>query len=133
MNKAQLSVHQEDPKRQVADLQSLCVQAHAANLMVLHDQTLACVWFGGSMEGKSDISVFMSQLNPESETWSTPVQLSHDPERSEQNPVLFPAPNGELWLLHTAQQSGNQDTAIVRRRISKDNGLSWGPTEQMEG
>jgi predicted neuraminidase len=35
--------------------------------------------------------------------------------------------------LHTAQQSGNQDTAIVRRRISKDNGLSWGPTEQMNG
>jgi predicted neuraminidase len=133
MNKAQLSVHQEDSNRQVADLQSLCVQAHAANLMVLHDETLACVWFGGSMEGKSDISVFMSQLNPESETWSTPVQLSHDPERSEQNPILFPAPNGELWLLHTAQQSGNQDTAIVRRRISKDNGLSWGPTEQMNG
>lgn len=133
MNKAQLSVHQEDSNRQVADLQSLCVQAHAANLMVLHDETLACVWFGGSMEGKSDISVFMSQLNPESETWSTPVQLSHDPERSEQNPILFPAPNGELWLLHTAQQSGNQDTAIVRRRISKDNGMSWGATEQMNG
>lgn len=133
MNKAQLSVHQEDSNRQVADLQSLCVQAHAANLMVLHDETLACVWFGGSMEGKSDISVFMSQLNSESDTWSTPVQLSHDPERSEQNPVLFPAPNGELWLLHTAQQSGNQDTAIVRRRISKDNGMSWGATEQMNG
>ena len=133
MNKAQLSVHQEDPKRQVADLQSLCVQAHAANLMVLHDQTLACVWFGGSMEGKSDISVFMSKLNPESDTWSAPVQLSNDAERSEQNPILFPAPNGELWLLHTAQQSGNQDTAIVRRRISKDNGMSWGATEQMDG
>lgn len=133
MNKAQLFVHEEDSHRQVADLQSLCVQAHAANLMVLHDETLACVWFGGSMEGKSDISVFMSKLNPESETWSTPVQLSNDLERSEQNPILFPAPNGELWLLHTAQQSGNQDTAIVRRRISKDNGISWGATEQVHG
>ena len=133
MNKAQLSVHPDDAKRQVADLPSLCVQAHAANLMVLHDQTLACVWFGGSMEGKSDISVFMSHLNSETQTWSTPVQLSHDADRSEQNPILFPAPHGELWLLHTAQQAGNQDTAIVRRRISKDNGKTWGLTEQIEG
>ena len=133
MNKAQLSTHPDDAKRQVADLPSLCVQAHAANLMVLHDQTLACVWFGGSMEGKSDISVFMSKLNPQTQTWSTPVQLSHDAERSEQNPVLFPAPNGELWLWHTAQQAGNQDTALVRRRISKDNGQTWGPAEQIQG
>ena len=133
MNKAQLSVHPDDAKRHVADLPSLCVQAHAANLMVLHDQTLACVWFGGSMEGKSDISVFMSHLNSETQTWSTPVQLSNDADRSEQNPILFPVPNGELWLLHTAQQAGNQDTAIVRRRISKDNGKTWGSTEQIEG
>lgn len=132
MNQAKLSVHPEDATRMTADLASLCVQAHAANLMVLHDQTLACVWFGGSMEGKSDISVYMSKLNPESETWSTPVQLSNDPDRSEQNPILFPAPNGELWLLHTAQQSGNQDTAIVRRRISKDNGNTWSDATQIQ-
>jgi predicted neuraminidase len=133
MNTPKLSVDPEDPQRQVADLQSLCVQAHAANLMVLHDQTLACVWFGGSMEGKSDISVFMSKLNRESQTWTIPVQLSHDAERSEQNPILFPAPNGELWLLHTAQQSGNQDTSIVRRRISHDNGASWSAAEPLDG
>jgi predicted neuraminidase len=83
------------------------------------------------MEGKSDISVFMSKLNAELGVWSTPVQLSHDLERSEQNPILFPAPNGDLWLLHTAQQSGNQDTAILRKRVSKDNGNTWGESEQI--
>ena len=131
MNNSTLNTHADDVTRQVADLESLCVQAHAANLMVLHDGSLACVWFGGSMEGKSDISVFMSKL--EGEQWSTPVQLSNDLNRSEQNPILFPAPDGKLWLLHTAQFSGNQDTAIVRRRISSDNGKTWGPTEQIEG
>ena len=99
--------------------------------MVLADGTLACVWFGGSMEGRSDICVFMSRLAPGSQQWSAPEQLSHDADRSEQNPILFPAPGGQLWLLHTAQQSGNQDTAVVRRRVSRDNGASWGPTEDL--
>lgn len=124
-----LHTHAEDATRKVADLPQLRVQAHAANLMVLHDGTLACVWFGGSMEGRSDISVFMSRLLPGASAWTPTVQLSHDPERSEQNPLLFPAPDGSLWLLHTAQLSGNQDTSVVRRRISLDNGETWGPVE----
>ena len=127
----ELRVHADDPQRLVADLPSPCVQAHAANLMLLPDGTLGCVWFGGSMEGRSDISVFMSRLAPGSTRWSAPVQLSNDPERSEQNPILFPAPDGSLWLLHTAQFSGNQDTSVVRRRVSRDNGHSWGPTETL--
>ncbi len=126
-----LQPHPDDPAREVADLPSPCVQAHAANLMVLADGTLACVWFGGSMEGRSDISVYLSRLEPGSRRWTTPVQLSDDPERSEQNPILFPAPDGALWLLHTAQLSGNQDTAVVRRRVSRDDGRSWGPTEAL--
>jgi predicted neuraminidase len=124
-----LHPHPEDEAREVADLPSPCVQAHAANLMVLGDGTLGCVWFGGSMEGRSDISVYMSRLEPGSKQWTPPVQLSNDPERSEQNPLLFPTPDGSLWLLHTAQTSGHQDTAIVRRRVSRDDGRTWGPTE----
>lgn len=126
-----LQAHPEDPQRLVADLPSPRVQAHAANLMELPDGTLACVWFGGSMEGRSDICVFMSRLEPGSTQWSAPVQLSDDPGRSEQNPLLFPAPNGELWLLHTAQSAGHQDTARVRRRISRDNGRTWSPTDTL--
>lgn len=128
-----LHTHPEDPARLVADLPQLRVQAHAANLTVLPDGTLACVWFGGSMEGKSDICVFMSRLLPgeslDNMQWSAPVQLSDDPERSEQNPMLFLVPGGDLWLLHTAQSAGHQNTSVVRRRISRDQGLSWGPTE----
>lgn len=132
MLSAKLNIHPEDPDREVADIPSLRVQAHAANLMVLKDGTLACVWFGGSMEGRSDISVFMSKLDPVNREWSSPVQLSNDQERSEQNPLLFPAPDGSLWLLHTAQFSGNQDTAIVRRRISRDDGATWGEADVLK-
>jgi hypothetical protein len=40
--------------------------------------------------------------------------------------VLFLAPDNVLWLMWTAQISGNQDTAIVRYRQSTDLGVSWG-------
>ncbi len=115
-----------DARRLEADIPTVCVQSHAANLMPLPNGDLACVWFGGSQEGVADISIYFSRLARDSSCWTTPVKLSDDPTRSEQNPILFPAPDGRLWLLYTAQKSGNQDTAIVRYRISDDNGQTWG-------
>jgi predicted neuraminidase len=120
-----------DPARQEAYLPSHCVQNHAANIMPLPNGDLACVWFGGTQEGIPDISVYFSRLRPGEDRWPEPARLSDDPTRSEQNPILFPAPGGRLWLLWTAQVSGNQDTAFVRRRISTDNGQSWGPIETL--
>ncbi|WP_288492902.1 exo-alpha-sialidase [uncultured Pseudomonas sp.] len=106
-------------------------QNHAANLLAQPDGALLCTWFAGTQEGKADISVLLSRRDPITGTWSEPVQLSDDPTRSEQNPILFQAPNGPLWLLWTAQLAGNQDTAIVRRRLSTDGGHSWGPIETL--
>lgn len=109
-----------------AFLPAPAVQNHAANLMTLPGGDLACVWFGGTQEGVADISVWMSTLTPGGDTWTTPVQLSDDGTRSEQNPILFPTPGGDVWLLYTAQRAGNQDTAEVRRRVSPDGGRTWG-------
>jgi predicted neuraminidase len=120
-----------DPARLEAYLPSPCVQNHAANVMPLSGGDLGCVWFGGTQEGIPDISVYFSRLCAGQDRWSDPVRLSDDPTRSEQNPILFPAPDRRLWMLWTAQLGGNQDTAIVRRRISTDNGQSWGPIETL--
>lgn len=121
----------DDANRLEADIPAQCVQNHAANLMPLPNGDLGCVWFGGSQEGKSDISIYFSRLPKGQDCWTEAVKLSDDPTRSEQNPILFPAPDGKLWLIYTAQKSGNQDTAIVRRRISEDNGLTWGPIDTL--
>ena len=110
-----------------ADIPAVCVQNHAANLMPLTNGDIGCVWFGGTQEGIADISIYFSRLTKDAAGWTTPVKLSDDLTRSEQNPILFPAPDGKLWLLYTAQKSGNQDTAIVRYRVSDDNGETWGP------
>ena len=121
------------PGQQEAFIPSPCPQNHAANLMTLGDGSLGCVWFGGTQEGMADISVHFSRLAPGATRWSETVKLIDDPTRSEQNPILFPTPSGELWLLYTSQKSGNQDTAVVRRRVSTDHGESWSAPDVLIG
>ncbi|HCC8072171.1 TPA: exo-alpha-sialidase, partial [Klebsiella aerogenes] len=66
--------HQQDPHLAWAMLPSGCPQNHAANLLPLPDGTLLCVWFGGSQEGKADISVWGARLAPGATTWSEAVK-----------------------------------------------------------
>ncbi len=108
-----------------AYLSSPCIQNHAANLAFLADGTLTCVWFGGTMEGMGDISIYMSWLAPGADRWSEPEKMSDDPARSEQNPLIFNAPDDRVWLLYTSQTSGDQDGAVVKCRISSDGGKSF--------
>lgn len=102
------------------------VQSHAANLVVLPGGSLGCAWFGGTQEGLPDIATWFSRLEADG-TWTTPVKVSDDPTRSEQNPVPFVAGSDELRLFYTAQNAGDQDTAEVRLAVSRDGGRSWTP------
>lgn len=126
-----LRMLETDSARIEAYLPSHCPQNHAANLLPLDNGDLLCVWFSGTQEGISDISVYMSRLNRGKDIWQEPVKLSQDPSRSEQNPVLFLDPDGKLWLIYTAQKSGNQDTAIVRYRTSEDKGYTWSEIKEL--
>lgn len=113
---------------------------HAADLLKLPNGDLLCCWFAGSDEGNADISIVISRLNAGASAWTLPVKLSDDPTRSEQNPSLFLAPGGEIWAMYTAQTARTpetregfnlQFTAEIRRKISTDNGVTWGPSETM--
>lgn len=114
-------------------LPSPTIQSHASNLLLLPSGDLLCAWFGGSQEGIPDISIYVSRLPSGNDTWSPAEKLSHDNTRSEQNPVLFRTPAGALWLLYTSQDGGNQETAIIQKRVSNDDGLTWGPVETLFG
>jgi predicted neuraminidase len=102
------------PGRIEAFLPSPRIQNHAAFLAPLPQGGLICAWFGGTLEGKSDISIFATILTPGAASWGEARLLSRDATRSEQNPVVFTAPDGRLWLFHTAQPAGNQDEARIR-------------------
>lgn len=117
--------------RRDAFIPSPSPQNHAAFLSRLPGGELACVWFGGTMEGMPDISIHMSVLDEAAASWLPATVLIDDPGRSEQNPVLFNAPGGEVWLLYTSQLAGSQDTSLVRRRISADGGKTFGRAETL--
>lgn len=102
------------PGRMEAMLPSPMIQNHAAFLHALSDGALVCAWFGGTLEGKSDISIYACVLPMGATRWGDPQRLSFDPAHSEQNPVFFTAPDGGLWLFHTSQPSGNQDECRIR-------------------
>jgi predicted neuraminidase len=114
-------------EKREAKLPTFCVQNHSSNLMPLNNGDLLCAWFSGTLEGIADVYIYLSRLKAGQTEWSAPLRVSDDPAKSEQNPVLFPAPDGRLWLMWTAQKAGNQDTAEVRYRISEDAGYTWGP------
>ncbi|KKX33052.1 exo-alpha-sialidase [Rhizobium sp. LC145] len=102
--------------RSEAFLPSPAIQNHAAFLAWLPDGSLGCAWFGGTLEGKSDISIHVTRLIPGSDRWTAPSQVTDDPARSEQNPVLWVDDDGGLVLFHTSQVSGNQEGSEVKSR-----------------
>ncbi|WP_130860412.1 sialidase family protein [Gracilibacillus phocaeensis] len=113
---------------------------HACDLLELSNGDLLCAWFAGSDEGNADISIVLSRLNKGENQWSDPVIISDNNGYSEQNPSLFLHPNGEIWAMYTAQVSKEsaegvrfnlQYTSKIYRKISTDNGYTWGSAEVM--
>ncbi|KAI6382215.1 hypothetical protein MCOR25_000804 [Pyricularia grisea] len=129
---ADLRVTSTTPPRTEAYIPASTIQVHASNLLLLPSGELLCAWFGGSMEGISDIYIWLSRLAPGANEWTTPMQVSEDPARSEQNPVLFlDERSGNLWCIYTAQEHGAQNKCLVRRRISTDLGKTWGEPAEL--
>lgn len=115
-----------------------CASNHAPDLLPLPNGDVLAVWFAGSAEGNYDISIWSSRLNNGAKTWSEPIKITDDSSKSEQNPSLFLNPNGEIWLIYTAQQAREhcktknfnlQYTSEIRRKISKDGGRTWGKSQ----
>ncbi|AJY48084.1 sialidase family protein [Martelella endophytica] len=113
------------PGGRQAILPAPTVQNHAAFLSRLPGGRLACCWFGGTLEGKSDISIYASVLDTEGKAWGEAEKLTDDPGRSEQNPVIFVTPAGDMLLFNTAQPAGNQDEArvFVRKLVLEEGRL----------
>lgn len=100
--------------------------SHAANLLELKNGDLLCVWFSGSAEGGSSVAIVVARLHRGTRQWTTPVVVDRQEGFSYQNPVVFEAPSGELWIVHTAQPAnqGQQNARVLVTR-SRDGGKNW--------
>ena len=104
--------------------------SHAANLLVRRNGDLLCAWFSGTWEGNSDVAIVFARLPKGSSQWGTPRVVDHHPGESYQNPVLFEAPDGTLWIIHTTQPAGEGEAnAKVLVTRSKDGGEHWSAPE----
>lgn len=109
--------------------------AHGPGLLETPAGTLLCCWFAGTFEGDTDVNIVVSRLDRGSSVWSEPVMISTDSEFSNQNPSLFLAPSGEIWAMYTSQRGREegkdnmQYTSVIKRQVSRDDGLSWGEPE----
>ncbi|KAM0713453.1 hypothetical protein Q7P37_010415 [Cladosporium fusiforme] len=120
-----LTLTQNPLRHSTSFIPSSTAQCHASNLLILDGGDVLCAWFGGSQEGKKDISIYTSRLSSARREWSDAQQVTFDNSRSEQNPVLFKTPSGEIWLLYTSQNAGDQDSAVVKQQVSHDEGKTW--------
>lgn len=113
--------------------------AHAPALLELESGDLLCAWFAGSFEGSADVSIVCARLPKGADAWEEPVQVSCDPNRSEQNPSLFAGPDKAVWAVYTAQldrvpgKDNMQFTSIIRCQKSLDGGRTWGEAEVLFG
>ncbi len=111
--------------------------AHGPAMLETSRGTLLCCWFAGTYEGDTDINIVISRLEPGSDKWRGPTYISQDKNYSDQNPSLFLDPKGNIWAMYTSQlgrQPGKdnmQYTAVVKRQISHDDGLTWDTPEIM--
>src|SRR5690348_4513524 len=74
--------------------------SHAVNLLELRNGDLLSVWFSGTWEGNSDVAIVLARLPKGSSEWTKPRVVDHHQGESYQNPVLFQAPDGTLWIFH---------------------------------
>lgn len=105
--------------------------AHSPALLELESGDMLCAWFAGSFEGNADVGIVCARLPKGANQWEEPVQVSNDPQRSEQNPSLFSGPDGAVWAMYTAQldrlpgKDNMQFTSVVRCQKSFDGGRTW--------
>lgn len=107
-----------------AYLEMIVNSSHAANLLALPDGDLLVTYYAGIYERGADESIVLSRLPKGATKWTRPEVVSHHEDWANQNPLLFLAPDGTVWLFHTTQH-GDQQHDIVYGLKSTDQGHTW--------
>ena len=99
--------------------------AHASTIVETRDGFLAA-WFGGSDEGRPDVSIWAARR--ENGRWQAPVQVADGRQPTGErhpcwNPVLFQPSSGPLLLFYRVGPSPRAWWTLLR--TSSDQGRTW--------
>jgi len=108
---------------------------HGSSVCALPGGELATIWYGGEREGAADVAIYMSRRSAGSEgVWSPaeklldPVDVESDTGRNVRklgNAVLFPDPEGRLWLVYVSVSVGGWSGSLLNVKRSDDGGRTW--------
>lgn len=127
---------------------------HASFLELLPKGDLAMAWFSGTAEGANNCSIVVAHLSSGSDQWTNASVVSRRPGYSNQNPVLFVDPTGQvpstltlitaltnpplaqvLYLFHSQQPASTLSSPEAEGNIwmlqSFDGGLNWTAPENL--
>ena len=100
---------------------------HASNVCFLSNQTIMVVWFAGSKEGASDVTIWGSIRD--NNGWTDPKPITVEENVPHWNPVLFEIKENELLLFYKIGDTiATWKTMIMS---SYDNGKTWSEAREM--
>lgn len=98
---------------------------HASTIEVLPNNDLLVSFYAGTVEKSKDITIFLCRYNAKEKTWTSPSIVVYDPEFSLGNPVLFLAPDQNLWLFYLVMHGQKWNTCTLHSLKSEDFGHTW--------
>ncbi len=107
-------------------------QCHASTIVELKDGSLLSAWFGGSYEGATDVSIWISFYHKGK--WSVPKIAAEGNENRVGreacwNPVLFRNANGKLFLFYKIGK--NPQSWWGMYKVSTDEGKTWSEEQEL--
>ncbi len=92
------------------------------------ENRIVAVWYSASYETAPDSVIYSSTF--ENGKWNAPKAVVKLPGLGLGNPVLWKLPNrNEIWLLFVILPEKSWKSAVIARKISKDDGKSWSDIE----
>lgn len=105
---------------------------HASSIVQIGDQHLMATWFGGTAEGKPDVTIWLAEY--QKGKWSQPKQMADGIIDANKrypcwNPVLFKTREGKLMLYYKVGPNPREWWGMVR--YSTNNGKTWSAPEKL--
>jgi predicted neuraminidase len=98
---------------------------HPASITELDGGDLYLVYYGGAGEYATDTAVYGSRRRQGESRFSPPEVIADTPYRSEGNPVVWQAPNGQVWLYYVVRYGQTWSTSRIQAKVSDDGAKTW--------